>query len=505
MSFPIDMSLKSGCEPLKQCQPCHGAMASLNVLKRETESFLKCNRHQRDGYRAAWYRPSLEKLTSMTFEQYIRVHVLGVHLPGFHPDEPYSSSDNCSDDENDHAATDEPPSDTEALDHVGRRHSSRSKRSRLPTRPEAKDTKRTFCMDSQKYTDGIAKITPPKGWWTPSVNGSHCNTDECSSDSTQHFNWTEGTALGDMIIPSPIKQRINGIGGIYEFVMFELNSMTVAKYRTMADEYKHRQVNSRFRPTTNHSSENQRLKEYNYRNGETDEDMDELARFYWRRLGPTMEPSIYGADMEGSLFGDDDACGWNVGHLDTCLQLLRADRQGRSDISGVTSPYLYFGMWASTFAAHKEDMNLCSINYLHDGSPKYWYAIVAEDTERFETLMASYFSDASNNCKEFMRHKRYLISPAILDKAGISYTTQIQRPGDFIITFPGCYHFGFNTGFNVAESTNFAIPEVCSIAIRFLHHWMMFITLFLYFFPSGSLLGKRQMSVYAFLILFESI
>ena len=120
--------------------------------------------------------------------------------------------------------------------------------------------------------------------------------------------WAKGSKLGDMIIPSPIKQAISGIGGVYEYTLLEQPAITVAQYRTLADEYRKRQLGNE------------------YDTDQSDEVCDELARKFWRRLGPTMEPPVYGADMEGTLFNKDSyACGWNVNKLESCLCLLRAD------------------------------------------------------------------------------------------------------------------------------------------------------------------------------------
>lgn len=104
-------------------------------------------------------------------------------------------------------------------------------------------------------------------------------------------------------------------------------------------------------------------------------------------------------------------------------------------------------------------MNLLSINYLHAGAPKYWYAIAPEHAKRFESLAQSHFGPAARDCPEFLRHKQNMLSPTILKKAGVPFQITIQRPGDAIITCPGAYHFGVNLGYNVAEATNFAIPE----------------------------------------------
>lgn len=145
--------------------------------------------------------------------------------------------------------------------------------------------------------------------------------------------------------------------------------------------------------------------------------------------------------------------GWNVDKLESALQLLD------QNVDGVNSSYLYVGTWRAMFAYHTEDCDLFSINYVHTGQPKSWYAIPISERNRFESLAKSYFPVDHQQCKEFLRHKTKLFSPARLKEKGIKFSTVLQSAGEFVITIPGSYHAGFNHGFNIAEAVNFATPE----------------------------------------------
>ncbi|KDN39626.1 JmjC-domain-containing protein, partial [Tilletiaria anomala UBC 951] len=172
---------------------------------------------------------------------------------------------------------------------------------------------------------------------------------------------------------------------------------------------------------------------------------------YWRGLNGGAAP-MYGADQEGTLFTPRTKS-WNVGSLDNILTRLRL--KGR--LPGVTTPYLYLGMWRATFAWHVEDMDLYSINYIHFGAPKQWYAIRQFDRQRFENVMKAAFPQDSGRCSQFMRHKSYLASPTYLRERGIEPLRLVHHAQEFVITYPFGYHSGYNLGFNCAESVNFAL------------------------------------------------
>ncbi|XP_017268997.1 lysine-specific demethylase 4B [Kryptolebias marmoratus] len=274
-----------------------------------------------------------------------------------------------------------------------------------PTMEEFKDfAKYIVYMESQgAHRAGLAKVIPPEGWKPRS-----------SYDTIE-----------DMVIPAPIMQVVTGQSGLFTQYNIQKKSMTVGEYRKLANSKKY--------CTPRHK------------------DFDDLERKYWKNL--TFVSPIYGADVSGSIY-DEDIQEWNIGHLNTLLDMV--EQECGIVIEGVNTPYLYFGMWKTTFAWHTEDMDLYSINYLHFGQPKSWYTIPPEHGKRLERLAQGFFPGSCQGCDAFLRHKMTLISPSILKKYSIPFDRITQNEGEFMVTFPYGYHAGFNHGFNCAESTNFA-------------------------------------------------
>ncbi|PIK58173.1 putative lysine-specific demethylase 4C [Apostichopus japonicus] len=228
----------------------------------------------------------------------------------------------------------------------------------------------------------------------------------------------------DMTIPAPIQQEVMGHQGLYTQYNIQKKAMTVEEYRKLANS-------SKYCPT-------------NF-------DYEDLERKYWKNI--TYNPPIYGADISGSIY-DKGWKIWNINRLNTILDLIEEEEGVK--IEGVNTAYLYFGMWKTTFAWHTEDMDLYSINYIHHGAPKTWYAIPTEHARRLERLAAGFFPGSFADCSNFLRHKMTVIAPYILKKYSIPFDKITQEVGEFMITFPYGYHSGFNHGYNIAESTNFA-------------------------------------------------
>ena len=195
---------------------------------------------------------------------------------------------------------------------------------------------------------------------------------------------------------------------------------------------------------------------------------DDVEREFWRlveSLTETVEVE-YGADIHSTTHGSgfpsielnrlDPYCTdpWNLNILPLHPESLF--RHIKSDISGMTVPWLYVGMCFSTFCWHNEDHYTYSANYQHFGATKTWYGIPGSDAKRFEEAMRQAVPELFETQPDLLFQLVTLLPPDQLKKAGVNVFALDQRAGQFVITFPQAYHAGFNHGFNFNEAVNFA-------------------------------------------------
>lgn len=195
---------------------------------------------------------------------------------------------------------------------------------------------------------------------------------------------------------------------------------------------------------------------------------EDVEKEFWR-LVADLEETVeveYGADIHCTTHGSGfptlekhpnnpyAADPWNLNILPFHPESLF--RHIKSDISGMTVPWVYVGMIFSTFCWHNEDHYAYSANYQHFGATKTWYGIPGEDAEKFEAAMKEAVPELFETQPDLLFQLVTLLTPEHLRKAGVRVYALDQRAGQFVFTFPQAYHAGFNHGFNFNEAVNFA-------------------------------------------------
>eukprot|EP00055_Hartaetosiga_balthica_P008113 m.29172 g.29172 ORF g.29172 m.29172 type:complete len:729 (+) comp6125_c0_seq1:838-3024(+) len=199
----------------------------------------------------------------------------------------------------------------------------------------------------------------------------------------------------------------------------------------------------------------------------------DIEKKYWDIVQGNKHFNVfYGSDLDTSVYGSgfptdpDDIYsrfGFNLNVLpgvpESMLKYMKA-------ISGISMPWLYMGMLFSSFCWHVEDNFLYSINYMHFGVGKRWYGVPSSDAHKLEAVYHKYLP------QEFKRNPLLLhdivtqLPPDILVKEGVKVTTCVQRPRDYVVTFPQSYHAGYSEGFNCCEAVNFAAADWLPFGVR---------------------------------------
>lgn len=295
---------------------------------------------------------------------------------------------------------------------------------------------------------GACRLRPHPDWNPLGMDPKQFHSFEKRIDAYKsHY-----TKLQNQMIRHPIQQEPHGSKGFYSFILMEQDDLSLKEFEKKAadNDAKEKAILGARRRRAHRSNPNGSKQgngtQENPESFSKQEFEEEFERDYWKRI--LHHRPLYGADLTGSLF--NQSVNWNLNDLNTILDIVS------SDIKGVTSSYLYFGMHRSTFAWHIEDMNLPAINYLHFGAGKQWYVIPEWAHTYFEDFCKDRLKDEFKRCDQFLRHKTTLVSPQLLRSSSVPVYSGVQQEGEFMVLWPVAYHCGFNTGFNCAEAVNFA-------------------------------------------------
>lgn len=164
------------------------------------------------------------------------------------------------------------------------------------------------------------------------------------------------------------------------------------------------------------------------------EDGNDFEDDIWRKIKIPNEVSSLKSTMpqycileNGTCF-NENSMGWNLAKFSATQSVIHAI-PANEWMDGIHKPYIYLGMFGTTFNWHREDRNLMSINYMHDGSAKLWYTVPFECSDRFERVIQEQIekirspkrSSLNICCNLVVRHKVVHVPPSFLKEHDIKF------------------------------------------------------------------------------------
>ncbi|KAL7418247.1 Lysine-specific demethylase 4B [Cryptotrichosporon argae] len=181
----------------------------------------------------------------------------------------------------------------------------------------------------------------------------------------------------------------------------------------------------------------------------TDDVVETMEADFWRSLQDGGYSIKYANNLE-SLSEEPEsspprkraktvASGVDLNELGDILCRLRTE-YGRQ-YPGLNEQTYFVGKHGAAFGSHQEDLDFCSINYQVCGAPEVWWCIRAESVDLFESLFGdasgySHLRGKQSHCNNVLRHKLLVFPPELLLQHGINVTRVVQRPGEYVLTFP---------------------------------------------------------------------
>ena len=104
------------------------------------------------------------------------------------------------------------------------------------------------------------------------------------------------------------------------------------------------------------------------------------------------------------------------------------------------------------------NLTFCSMYFHHCGAPKPWYGVPGHAALDFEKVVRQEVythdilsTDGEDGAFDVLLEKTTIFPPNILSQNGVPVYKAVQKPGEFVVTFPRAYHAGFSHGTILAQ------------------------------------------------------